>query len=124
MHGVEVEVSDGEKYHAQKSIRRSVVSKDKLSWSQQFASGSLSSHGDTKLESVHKLFIDSRGARAAINSIKAELIELIMPNKDLTIVPSLSKNLKTLDLQANKLEYLPDSICDLRHLQKLAVDSN
>jgi len=33
MHGVEVEVSDREKYHAQKSIRRSVVSKDKLSWS-------------------------------------------------------------------------------------------
>ena len=43
MHGVEVEVSDREKYHAQKSIRRSVVSKDRLNWSHQFPQGSLSS---------------------------------------------------------------------------------
>jgi hypothetical protein len=77
-----------------------------------------------QLEGVHKLFIDSRGAQAAIGTLHADLVELITPNKDLKAFPPLQRNLKTIDVSGNKLESLPDAICDLHHLQKLAVDNN
>ena len=48
MKGADVEVSDNEKHVAQRSIRRSVVSKEKLNWSCQFAKGSLSGLASAK----------------------------------------------------------------------------
>lgn len=73
---------------------------------------------------MHKLFIDSRGAQAAIGTLHADLIELISPNKDLKTFPPLQKNLKTIDVSGNKLESLPDAICELPCLQKLVLDNN
>jgi hypothetical protein len=102
MQPIDVEVSDFEKHLTQKSIRRSVVNKEKLNWSSQFAAGSLSKYSNNnnsqfkQLEGVSKLFMDSRGASMAINSIKhhkppligrnPHLLDLLLPSKQLTVI--------------------------------------
>jgi len=49
-----------------------------------------------------------------------------MPNKDLKFltVNMLSKNLKLIDLQNNKIEMLPEEISELMFLEKLKIDNN
>jgi Leucine-rich repeat (LRR) protein len=56
--------------------------------------------------------------------LHADLAELILPSKDLKIFPPLQRNLKTIDVSGNKLESLPDAICEIPFLQKLTVDDN
>jgi Leucine-rich repeat (LRR) protein len=59
-------------------------------------------------------------------SQNALVFDLSMPNKDLKYITvnMLSKNLKLIDLQNNRIEYLPEEIADLKYLEKLKVDSN
>lgn len=70
-----------------------------------------------------KLFIDSNGAMHAINALKAKkkhyqlsdnpnLIDLNLSNKELKhlTVNMLSRNLKCIDLQSNKLESIPEEL--------------
>jgi Leucine-rich repeat (LRR) protein len=49
-----------------------------------------------------------------------------MPSKELKFITvnMLSKNLKLIDLQNNKIETLPDEISDLIYLEKLKLDNN
>ena len=81
--------------------------------------------------------MDSRGAAQAISSLKnnkklyqisdnSVLFDLSMPQKDLKCISinMLSKNLKIIDLQNNKLETLPEEISDLMHLEILKLDYN
>ena len=59
-------------------------------------------------------------------SQNAFLFDLSMPNKDLKFVTvnMLSKNLKLIDLQNNRIESLPEEISELLFLEKLKVDAN
>jgi Leucine-rich repeat (LRR) protein len=80
--------------------------------------------------------MDSRGAAQAINAVKnkrqyhisqnALLFDLSLPSKDLKFITvnMLCKNLKLIDLQNNKIEFLPEEISDLIFLEKLKVDNN
>lgn len=49
-----------------------------------------------------------------------------MPSKELKFITvnMLSKNLKLIDLQNNKIETLPEEISDLIYLEKLKLDNN
>lgn len=57
-------------------------------------------------------------------SQNALLFDLSLPNKDLKYITvnMLSKNLKLIDLQNNRIETLPEEIADLTYLEKLKVD--
>ena len=77
------------------------------------------------MEGINKLFLDSAGAASAIAAMKghkkyqmsenAMLFDLSLPNKDLKFITvnMLSKNLKLIDLQNNRIEVLPDEISNL-----------
>lgn len=80
--------------------------------------------------------MDSKGASQALNALKsakkynvsenANLFDLSLQNKELKYITvnMLSRNLKLIDLQNNKLESLPEEVSDLCFLEKLKVDHN
>ena len=80
--------------------------------------------------------MDSRGAAHAIGALKGKrlyhisqnalLFDLSLPSKDLKFITVnlLSKNLKLIDLQNNKIEALPEEVADLTFLEKLKIDNN
>lgn len=85
----------------------------------------------------HKLFVDSNGAMHAINAIKASkkqyaisenpnFIDLNLANKDIKYltVNMLSRNLKAVDIQSNKIESVPEELSMLVYLEKLKLDNN